>query len=224
MGWDFATGATKRDVVNDIKARWGQKLLAAQLVGNQFWVVVQPENEPKPAIGLYLLDKNGRDGWGEKNMWESMHPYYYDCPVGFLDLAPETSGAWRQKVRTQAALTAALATAKRGDMVRVGARVYRIVSRTRNGFLARKVSGDDGRTYRIPSRLIEKLVTADAVTEGNVRPYVFTGQKDPRQGRHVYVHRRNLEDNESTRCGSTEGAATLVEDEVTCPRCRGRAE
>jgi hypothetical protein len=28
-----------------------------------------------------------------------MHPYYYSCPLRFLDLAPEQSRAWREGVR-----------------------------------------------------------------------------------------------------------------------------
>jgi hypothetical protein len=42
--------------------------------------------------------------------------------------------------------------------------------------------------------------------------------------RHLYTHKRNLEDNESTRCGSREGAASLIDNDVTCPRCRGRED
>lgn len=38
--------------------------------------------------------------------------------------------------------------------------------------------------------------------------------------RHSYVHERLPEDNESTKCGSREGAASLNKDEVNCPACR----
>ena len=37
--------------------------------------------------------------WGYKGLEESMHPYYYSCPLRFLDLAPEACPAWRQGVR-----------------------------------------------------------------------------------------------------------------------------
>ena len=30
---------------------------------------------------------------------ESMHPYYYTCPLSYLDLAPEQSADWRAGVR-----------------------------------------------------------------------------------------------------------------------------
>lgn len=28
-----------------------------------------------------------------------MHPYYYSCPLSYLDLAPEQSAEWRAGVR-----------------------------------------------------------------------------------------------------------------------------
>jgi hypothetical protein len=45
------------------------------------------------------LLKGGGNGWGYKSMDESMHPYYYSCPLSYLDLAPEQCAEWRQKVR-----------------------------------------------------------------------------------------------------------------------------
>ena len=48
---------------------------------------------------------------------ESMHPYYYTCPLSYLDLAPEQSADWRAGVRayharrrTPTAVTAPAAT------------------------------------------------------------------------------------------------------------------
>ncbi len=45
------------------------------------------------------LFERGRNGWGYKALDESMHPYYYGCPLEYLDKAPEVSPEWRQKVR-----------------------------------------------------------------------------------------------------------------------------
>ena len=45
-----------------------------------------------------LLERGPR-GWGFKGLDESMHPYFYGCPLEYLRVAPEMSPAWRQKVR-----------------------------------------------------------------------------------------------------------------------------
>lgn len=44
-------------------------------------------------IGCDLIE-NG----GYKDMCEVMGPYYYDCPMKFLDMAPVANQAWRDKV------------------------------------------------------------------------------------------------------------------------------
>ncbi len=54
-------------------------------------------------VCVYLLDEDPEFGWGYKDMPESMHPFYYACPLEFLDLlsepVSEDSAAWRRKVR-----------------------------------------------------------------------------------------------------------------------------
>jgi hypothetical protein len=63
-----------------------------------------------------LLERSGNQ-WGYKPLDESMHPYYYSCPLSYLDLAPEQSADWRAGVRayharrrTPTAVTAPAAT------------------------------------------------------------------------------------------------------------------
>lgn len=92
MGWLFDTQPMpKKTYVQQLLDRnfSGEhcKLLGHSLRGNQLWVLVQPQQED-PFIGLLLLECH--DGcWGYKDMDESMGPYYYDCPLGFLERAPE---------------------------------------------------------------------------------------------------------------------------------------
>jgi hypothetical protein len=42
-------------------------------------------------------------GWGYKDMEESMHPYYYSCPLGYLEMVPIDQygghAEWRECVR-----------------------------------------------------------------------------------------------------------------------------
>lgn len=52
-------------------------------------------------IGCDLLQySRADDGWGYKDMEEAMHPYYYSCPLKYLDLVPEVANeGWREGVR-----------------------------------------------------------------------------------------------------------------------------
>ena len=42
-------------------------------------------------------------GWGYKDMEESMHPCYYSCPLGYLDMVPIDqyggNDQWREAVK-----------------------------------------------------------------------------------------------------------------------------
>ena len=38
-------------------------------------------------------------GWGYKPMDESMGPYYFSCPLGYLNMAPPSNEKWRESVR-----------------------------------------------------------------------------------------------------------------------------
>lgn len=59
-------------------------------------------------VVLHLLAADRKNnGYGYKDMDESMGPYHYDCPVTWLDLLTEPSNdyarTWREQVRAQAA-------------------------------------------------------------------------------------------------------------------------
>lgn len=50
-------------------------------------------------IAVHLL-KYLKKQWGYKSMDESVGPYYYGCPLKYLDMVPEvTNPAWREVVR-----------------------------------------------------------------------------------------------------------------------------
>ncbi|WP_413730161.1 hypothetical protein [Sodalis sp. RH22] len=83
--------------------------IAHTLRGNVLWSVVRITAKQPDALGLdigqsimfiacYLLQGSG-SGWGYKSMDESMHPFYYSCPQGYLSMAPEQSREWRKGVR-----------------------------------------------------------------------------------------------------------------------------
>jgi hypothetical protein len=115
MGWLFNNYPTsKKDFIaqvlrdyNGDNERCSYKVLAKAIKGNCLWMVC--EVTPKTAdaktvryIELCLIDRH--DGcWGFKNMDEGMGPYYFSCPLAYLDMAPppETSSTfnWRERVR-----------------------------------------------------------------------------------------------------------------------------
>jgi len=107
MGWLFMN-CTRADLIRKLTEasdteQANLKTLAHTLRGNVLWSVVeisykQEPNPPERFIRCDLLQRYG-ERWGFKPMDESWHPYYYTCPLSYLDLAPEKSPEWREKVR-----------------------------------------------------------------------------------------------------------------------------
>jgi hypothetical protein len=117
MGWLHEThpSGSKQQYVTDLLQRNFNnrpghcELLDHSLRGNHLWLLVRL-NDPgaQPSIGLFLLRcHNGC--WGYKGMSEEDSPYFYDCPLKFLEQAPEprsfnlnhrdSGRSWRDFVR-----------------------------------------------------------------------------------------------------------------------------
>lgn len=107
MGTYYTTGASRADVIRELTAGWTNaetgvvvKVLEKAAILNTLWTVEEmtaPGKPPERAIGCYLLSKHGGD-WGYKPMSEGVGPYYYDCPLRFLDAVPVANEEWRHKV------------------------------------------------------------------------------------------------------------------------------
>ncbi|CAB5670488.1 Uncharacterised protein [Delftia tsuruhatensis] len=114
MGWSFSRQARSALIAQLIQPqeteRASAKALAHTLRGNVLWSVVEltakatgvhPGLAPGQSlryIRCALLKRSGNQ-WGYKALEESMHPYYYSCPLSYLDLAPEQAADWRAGVR-----------------------------------------------------------------------------------------------------------------------------
>ncbi len=114
MGWYFSR-QSKSDLVQELIAPQEShvasiKTIAHTLCGDVLWSVteftakrpnVHPELESGESLRFIRCDLlQSSDGeWGYKPMDESMHPYYYSCPLSYLELAPERSREWREGVR-----------------------------------------------------------------------------------------------------------------------------
>ena len=101
MGWYYQHGSRK-DLVDaltkDPRGPEGRcKCLAHCLRGNMLWSVW--DSPSGRWIGCDLLHRAGDGMWGHKPMDESVHPYYYTCPLKYLELVPEVANEqWRSNV------------------------------------------------------------------------------------------------------------------------------
>lgn len=114
MGWTFRSRpCSKQDYIREVLADYHpHRVVAHRLTsGLHLWSVIEltkpgidPDNMPvgRRFICLDLLDSD-RGCWGHKSISECMGPSASDCPLSFLDLAPEASGEWsaewRERVR-----------------------------------------------------------------------------------------------------------------------------
>lgn len=120
MGWTYPHGASRRQCIEELTPKergYGESMGASVFRtlrhccrGNVLYALhetVKSDGASTKWIGVYLLQRDNRDGsWGYKDMDESMHPYYYNCPVSYLDQADEpfneSAKKWRAEVRRQA--------------------------------------------------------------------------------------------------------------------------
>jgi hypothetical protein len=110
MGWLFKSGCSRRDLVAERTEDWERTNAEGMLVkttclahcyrGGVFsgvlWTVwgrsfTKDGAEIQPIerwIGCDLLRSQKGFGWGYKDLDESMFPYYFSCPLKYIDLVP----------------------------------------------------------------------------------------------------------------------------------------
>lgn len=171
MGYYSTYGASKKDIIAEIVTPFattepvGTRYVTAKaLSGNTLWTVEEVRDQSgaplEKCIGLYLLRKTGED-WAYKPMSETVEPYFYDCPLRFLDMVPELRPAWRQKVRDwhahqaiQRAKANSLALGQKWSLVGARDISYVVIGRLK------PLSGqaDNGRFYRIPPKMLGEML------------------------------------------------------------------
>jgi hypothetical protein len=142
--------------------------------GNCLWKIAVVEDlvggewiEKIRLIALDLLAKGSRpdEGWGYKDMDETMGPYYYSCPISYLDMVPcpdsENARKWRAEVRAKnqgkADTTAVLRRMKVGDRLylKKGCQPESVILTSK-----RPLQGTVGHmTYKIPRKLVDPIKT-----------------------------------------------------------------
>lgn len=114
MGWLFSPQSRSELIAKLIRPqnteRASVKVVTHALRGNVLWSIaeitarvegVHPKLDPGESLCFIrcdLLECSGGQ-WGYKPMDEAMHPYYYSCPMSYLDMVPEQSREWREGVR-----------------------------------------------------------------------------------------------------------------------------
>ena len=103
MGWTFLYDAPDKQIVIDEcinPSGWTsgkiRKCTKHSVVGNELWSIWESNTGDKTIV-LFLLSKH-MGNWGYKDMGEAMHPYYYKCPLYFLEEVPVANQEWRNKV------------------------------------------------------------------------------------------------------------------------------
>lgn len=110
MGWLFGWN-TRKELADHLLRGNGLRTIKHCFKGNNLWAVQAYTYTEGPQAGktvqfiaLYLIrgSNNSSDGWGYKDMDESAGPYYYNCPLAYLDMVPDPGGYatdWRAEVR-----------------------------------------------------------------------------------------------------------------------------
>lgn len=114
MGWYFSH-QSRSELIAELIApqetsRASIKVIAHTLRGNVLWSVaevtaktegVHADLAPGDTVRYIRCDLLQRSGnqWGYKPMDESVSPFYYTCPLSYLEMAAEVSSQWRAGVR-----------------------------------------------------------------------------------------------------------------------------
>lgn len=112
MGWTFVR--TSRDqLIRELIApqetdRAHSTVVDHTLNGKVLWTVVRVTAQQAGVMNLAVGEstcyigcnvmEGSSDRWGYKSLDESVNPYYYSCPLRYLDMAPEQCRKWREGV------------------------------------------------------------------------------------------------------------------------------
>jgi hypothetical protein len=102
MGWLYGW-ESKADIVKHLTAptaySGGTRIVAHSVRGSELWMVVEPAEGDREIVLCLIEGRSKKAGFGYKDMSESMHPFYYNCRLSYLAMAPEKCAEWRAKVR-----------------------------------------------------------------------------------------------------------------------------
>lgn len=162
--------ATRDQAIHDELTSVGSSstVLAHRAIGNRLWLLAQTrsgEHAGRIWIGLTLIDSR-RGEVAVKCMDETVGPYYYDCPLTFLDRADAPvgpyAGPWREQVHAFHANRAARRAAiRQGLRVSYDGRTY--VLRHSLGRRGWEVQREDGMVFRMKARQLQQATVLPTV-------------------------------------------------------------
>lgn len=178
MGYLF-TGNTKQELVEELIDGDTQIVTHKHsLRGNHLWAIQEAKQTNHTFIIVFLLEGDV-EGWGYKEVTESMGPMAVDCPLNFLKMVPcpDSTYARDWRVRVRAAATRKNQRQSMIKQARVGDTVV-----LENGYSPATVElvstkpmiGGDGRgnRFRILPRMIERIEASGRSCSSN-SPVVF---------------------------------------------------
>ena len=151
MGWLFGW-STRKELVEHLINGNGVKTIKSCSVGNNLWCVHEYTNAASEAVRyacLYLIKGgSGRDGWGYKDVDETMGPYKTNFPYTWLDLLSpiesEYANEWRARVKARGERIKSM---KLGSKWKANDNTFEIIERrSPTSFRAKDMYGD---TYRV---------------------------------------------------------------------------
>lgn len=168
MGWMITKDATKKDIIEDIihdfsfrndTKGFTSKCLRHCLRGNVLWLLIEysyDDGKIDKWIGCYLLRSDKGYGYGYKDMDESVHPYYYSCPLSYLNEAPVVCQEWRDGVIEYHKRFEVAKNVKVGQTVKLveGCVIPEVKIISKSPFLGKY----QGMTYRVKKNLIESII------------------------------------------------------------------
>ena len=162
MGWLFGW-SSRKELAEHLISGNGVHTVKHCFKGNNLWAVQEIMRDQGPDAGkpirfiaLYMLKgrSDSRDGWGYKDLDESAGPYYYTCPVSYLDMVPDPGGyatEWRKKVRERGENEARKFSY--GQRIKYLGTEYEVVGRPyrcKRDLQVKRI--DTGETFRLPAR------------------------------------------------------------------------
>ncbi len=168
MGWIFPyTTRTRAELVKYLRRpeRFGPRLelVRACVKGSRHWYLIREKESGLHWVGLDLMQGARVDGWGYKDLDETVGPTAADCPLSYLD-APHRgpvgyAAQWRERVRRfHAAEKARPALAPGVTLCLSDGRRYTLCeSLGRRGWA---VVDEGGAQWRMPARVARSATVA----------------------------------------------------------------
>jgi len=166
MGWTYPQETqTREELVQYLRRpeRFGERvqLVRACTVGSHHWYLLRVVDTGLHYIGLDLMKGYKGQGWGYKDLDETVGPCAVDCPITYLDApsAPAEGWAaqWRQRVRDyHTAKKLSRPAREAGQRVIFGGYVYVLSSPAgpRRGWYVTEEK--TGTSYRMPASYLSR--------------------------------------------------------------------